>query len=1838
MVLSNVITNNTLDVIEIHSNSNLLLETNTQIFLNTSNILINYIPINEYIRNIVFDEAITSTIDSNNIHTEIGVSGGGPVDVTNFTTAIGETSTLEIDEIYCSGISATHTHVTTHGNSYYHYINVSAASNIYFNIGPSGNNASNIVYNNDTTEVSLSNYIYKVVNNQRNYNTETLTFPSIASGNINITNMGTYVGNKIITSKISTSNTQAFGAVEPILKFDSETAINFVSNEYPIHNVNVGSNIFLGQISLDTLIKSQLNETGMFDLTAIMSSGQDIGMELDSFTHTAGYTFEYDAEFYIYLHDDNFNDMIDAGSVDSLTVNSLTPDTSPYVALTFYGQPTGNLVAGHFYTVLGKFTNKRTGTVVENVQITGGERVATIQNVVINSITLLKEDTIRIEFVKHATQVSAWYQPEKEVKFFVQIGDSSPIVYYSPIADTTITQYLSQPVDPTTTEYYFNISSVEAGYGQDHIKIDNVSKTTLPTEIKIISNHYNDPSSTFEMSQIATLSPHTFQIPSKPLDIGVESKKLKWKHENNDSKLNDDRITYIVKQDTTIKATLNSTTKEYDLSLSSPYYGDWNVQANIDIYDLNIWSDPLPVNELAIDSISGLTFINNPRQFYFDVTISSYNVNYTISGQTLTDALQSPSPLSTNTRLYFTLNNGISGGNKTLDFTVTDNYGFTVIGSNTEVLTINLHSLSSVNFVLDTPTSYSYSFVYNGVSYTPGNPLSDGSATLAIPTIQHILSLPVLDYIFEVTIMDSDRYGFTVSGSATFTVTLPTIGTVSTSDIGPYSVKVSWNTLGTNGTPDQTPSYVNLLYKKSADSTYNNFIDISSLPNNYYTVPSLDLNTKYDFKIEKTYSNYNSIFSEITNVSTLHVTELPTTHVIDNTNTVGRNIEIDVAWTEGSSNGSATGYTIDITYIIEYKLSTSPTWIVAYSGISYNSPQTVSGLTSNRLYHIRVTKVARIEGFALNTESVEVNVPTPAIEPEYILNFRNKSLSYTDMELTWDSLGIDGDYTLNNVIIEYRDDEHPDAVVGTIIVPFNQRIEGGEVLFTIPPEEGINVYYFKLKKVYSDPSRNIDANIRVSLKMYPPYFISYSINEDVWSKHATHDLIHIRFKYDGPSGYLTNENSAFNEMELYASYHTDVDLTGLSSSISADLIFITNSFEEDADTQEHYKIFHVMRRHNPWIFILLVRADPYFTGGNPYQLQVQTTRPNKFTFYPYSNFYPSGVKEINVRINFVSAYDGIFFLQNYDDLSESSILLTGGSITETTDMDPQGKDVTITFTNEEVDPLIYYVLFSRINVTITRTYENIFHTYSIQSDYAYVPDIAALAPSITSITDSGNARTVLLSFHQNDNGNDFPLYYTIQRVRVRTGEGISSIDDRYISLYESIPVDILETQIEYLDEEMFNKVDMLIPGETFNFKITKHTKRSQTVLSTISSAYTMPNITRKVYFIGLNNWGQAGGALTIDTETTPYNSPTLIDYATFASSWYLPNATIYSNISGVYYVLNMDNGTIQSTGRNTNGLLGDGGSTPKNNLFRNVIKSDGTNLDNVTKMYIGQHVTYAVTSSLDIYTWGRNPGSGDWPINLLGHSFGTSISSTAKKNTQYSKYLVTGVNISIGGSHAVFVIMRSDEHNDVQSFGYMGYVNGTDMYILYSPIDISVITESHSNFNYNLLNPICTPTCTYFLYRGYLYAGGENTYGQLANGSHDANMYNINLCTGFSSIQGNIRSAHPTDQNIYVVTNNNSVYGIGKNVNVPNGSGGYDLYTNIVTTMQLSLTNVKKLRTTRFNLDAYALMTDNTIKFSGSINDTDVFTGFVDHISDEFNNTKPLYNIVNTDITSVYIN
>lgn len=1152
-----------------------------------------------------------------------------------------------------------------------------------------------------------------------------------------------------------------------------------------------------------------------------------------------------------------------------------------------------------------------------------------------------------------------------------------------------------------------------------------------------------------------------------------------------------------------------------------------------------------------------------------------------------------------------------TAGNYYCIVTQTQSYGFTRTVQSTNAIQIVLPSISSGVFTITAqPSSYMFVFTYNGITYT--SPSLPSGATISISPSSIFTSAQI--YTLHVTLIDSFGFSSTVS-VGTFTVILPTIGTLSEKSTSPNSIEVTWTSFGNNGTPSESPSSIQLYYKLKSESTYTvPGIDISGSTdlNGSYLVEGLTLGTAYVFKLIKTYSNYANVESSEIEITTVNAV-LPSPPQLDETRISSQvtHNTLAVYWMEGA-NGSAT----EIKYTVEYKLTSSSTWITFISNISYGVPQTITSLSSNSSYDIKVTKISKLDGTLLNETHDTFTVSTTLNLPTDISGFRVSSLTYTDIQLTWSSLGGHGDYTLDHVTIYYGNN-NPKVQSGTI--PITNYNDGTVIPFTIPSGYNIHTYYFKIVKTYVEQSFQKVAEIKCSLKMYPPYVTYHSTNETLTKTSLTHDSIRIRFKYDGPTGYWTNQSEAFSHVELIATY-IDVDLTA-SFSYSSNIVLLSNSFDFNASTNEYSKTVDVLRRSNPWILNLVVYSKSEFSGYTPYKLQAKTLRPQRF-----EEIYSFTTNRISARVNFLSAYPTSFFVRDYDNVSTStSVPLTVTSITTTLNNADDSKNVEIVFSNTDVHEFTYYVVYSQVTYQSAQvTYQNepIFIT-SI-SDFTTVPTIAAQTPLWTHLIDSGNSRTVDLIWQQRSNGNDLLQYQILQRIYY-TG----SVE--HVAAEIQLPGD--QVTLEWIDDEKYNIIDILQPNSQYFFKINKVLKRGGT-LSHVSSVYTMPNIQRKVYFAGINNLGQNGGVTILDAvNPIPYDTPLLIDKDTYASSWYLPNAKIYANTyTGTYYVLNLTSGTLQSTGNNISGFLGDNSATltRENNSFRPVVDSSNQPINNIIKMCVGSLVIAAIAADNTLYLWGVQQNSKIIYNSTTALTFKYAFPVFNLKYAYVSK-----LRMSIGESHMVLIYKEGGSVDKIVVRGLYKHVMNSNVenFNYFTHLSSALDSLSQKEFLY----PICTAFSTYFYYKGFLYAGGMNQFGQLANNSTDnTNSFDIALCSGFASIQGNIKSVHPTDKGVYVLTNDGELYGIGQLINEPNPSGGYDLNPNILTTMTRSLTNVKKVNSSRFHNDLYVVMMDDTVMFSGTY--LDQTTGFINQIGNLFNASSPLYNMANTNLTAVYFN
>jgi hypothetical protein len=786
----NILINNVVDVIEIHSNTDLVLETNTQIKFNTNNLMINYIPFDEYIRKVVFDEAITTGLtNEQDVHDTLGETAGtiGTIDLTS------NTSELIVDELHCSGINATTSFVNTNK---IHYINISATNNIILN---NLSNSNNIVYNKlDESEYSFRNYIYKIVNSTNPVVADSLTAGINSAGAYDINKLGTYVGRRIISNNISTFNVvvdddNSGTLTEPILDVTSATAINFVTDAYnAIGSTSVGQSIFIGSssggISLDTFVKRMLDEEGEISFETSMSSGQNITMEITNFTGSHA-IFTYDVLFRIYLHNDD-DDVMLAGSPVMVVGSSppetfihgpvsLSSSTSTFASYMFLG-----LDAGNFYTIVADVTNTRTNTTINNI-IIEPKNIATIQNAIIQTVTLVDETSLSVSFIGHNTYVSSWGVSTRKIVFTIKLkeGDST----YE-IASSSTQNLGNVTPDQSVNNVIIPLSSIYS-YGQSFIKASqNVATNTFDTDIldiRVVSNH-DDTTSTFEMvTEKVSLPTFSFSAPTTPTNFTYNGTQFSWTqstgagtkniyynifrdgHASGDTRLNTGDILNLVST-STLSNTENSNGIISDTYSIVAYnvYGQISSHATFVVKDLS----------LTIASVS----LTGTRKLIIYYTVTNFNgSSYSIaSSSSYTPAKNNE---TTVLQTYITTVSSLSDSADTYHIWVeaTDNYNRKSKDTGSIIVTKPTVSLSGFEFHAS-PRQYKATITaanLNSTSYdlvgTPtilGATYDEFSSNTIFFTFNKNID-PAIAVNTSITIRDT--YGFSGSQNASFSLDVP---------------------------------------------------------------------------------------------------------------------------------------------------------------------------------------------------------------------------------------------------------------------------------------------------------------------------------------------------------------------------------------------------------------------------------------------------------------------------------------------------------------------------------------------------------------------------------------------------------------------------------------------------------------------------------------------------------------------------------------------------------------------------------------------------------------------------------------------------------------------------------------------------------------------------------------------------------------------------------------------------------------------------------------------------------------------------------------------------------
>lgn len=413
--MSNTLISKTIDAVEIYSNSNLTLETNTQIQFNTQQLLVNFIPIDQFIKHIVFEESFTtfnrdSANESNN-YTSSSI---------NLTDPYNNNATLTVDSVCCANVSANNSKVEIDDQSKFHCITFSTSNHLILN---NTSDYNNIEYNQTDQPVSsLSNYIYHVLN-ETTFTVNDLD-PNVSNGAIDVSNFGTYFTNKIITSNVTTSNVcDGSGRMEPILDISSYSAVNLHIYQDGATDTDalrsIASNIILGdnETNLKDYIYSFLDETVLYTLTISGTGHPGVEITLNNIVFQRRFDgnmlspftndpFTYDIVFKIYEYSSEEPNPF--GSAVS-PITGIDPSEPNVRANPSFFPPTtsftfDNLTPGTFYSIYADITNNVTNTVVNNIEV--ASNIPTIPFNEIVSVEILSEKKVRTTFSRHNVTTS----------------------------------------------------------------------------------------------------------------------------------------------------------------------------------------------------------------------------------------------------------------------------------------------------------------------------------------------------------------------------------------------------------------------------------------------------------------------------------------------------------------------------------------------------------------------------------------------------------------------------------------------------------------------------------------------------------------------------------------------------------------------------------------------------------------------------------------------------------------------------------------------------------------------------------------------------------------------------------------------------------------------------------------------------------------------------------------------------------------------------------------------------------------------------------------------------------------------------------------------------------------------------------------------------------------------------------------------------------------------------------------------------------------------------------------------------------------------------------------
>lgn len=634
----------------VHSDSNLDVVSRRKIQFETPRMLVRCMAFETYINDLLFRSHDPSrelhrndALSESSVARDVGSMGEYTTDRLN-CVAVSSEGSYEVDAVSERPLE--------------HYVHLSAGAQLRIR-------SENIFVNSE----SLNDYVYRLVNPNRTRDgapdTEKPLSDALLHTRRDVTHFGQYRTKHVVCDTLTSDHVRTTldpSGEEPTLRIVSNSAVNLQSSNILIYDADADE-----PVDFDTYAKKRLDESSMFAINISTESGVDISFEFDDSETGEGFSnhyrdipsFTYDVDFFIVPTSNvpPFPSILDRVTVPFVAYEN-TPLTTTFTLT--------NLEAGNFYDIYANVTNRYTTTVVENIGPIA-YNVPTIENVVLNAIRLVSENTIACDFTPHQTIVPSWSVPTKNIKFHVELlsvneVDVSPrdlvdLTATSPTA-VSLSDLSLENLPRTDIDHEFTISNFTTYDPGDLIPITPVPGSTsievVSHTFRIVSKH-NDATSPFEMFSNTIIMGGTIDLPTWSGGVTLSSEyvpssnqhKFIWTLYAADGTTLLDVVTsgansvshaYVIKKggsvikdgiSTTYSPLLASQTNgiangTYNLFAKNAFHGMSSVDGSV-INMITSTSIDLTISSLTVSSLSWASPTSDDRKWRLVFTISQKN-------------------------------------------------------------------------------------------------------------------------------------------------------------------------------------------------------------------------------------------------------------------------------------------------------------------------------------------------------------------------------------------------------------------------------------------------------------------------------------------------------------------------------------------------------------------------------------------------------------------------------------------------------------------------------------------------------------------------------------------------------------------------------------------------------------------------------------------------------------------------------------------------------------------------------------------------------------------------------------------------------------------------------------------------------------------------------------------------------------------------------------------------------------------------------------------------------------------------------------------------------------